>query len=61
MAGGAELTSSQVYDWAYARGRRINQRQRHSVWRILRTVADPIGRAQAAGRPWLWRLKTSTE
>jgi hypothetical protein len=59
------LTSSEVYDSCYAKkrafGERISQRHRHSVWLILRTIADPIGRAQTAGRPWLWRLKTSTE
>jgi hypothetical protein len=56
--GGAELTSSQVYDWCYARRRRLNQRKRHSVWRILRQIAEPIGRADTIGRPWLWRLKS---
>jgi hypothetical protein len=59
MAGGNELTSSQVYDWAYARNRRRpNQCRRHSVRRILRQIAEPIGRAPTIGRPWLWRLKT---
>jgi hypothetical protein len=57
--GGAELTSSQVYDWCYARRRRLNQRKRHSVWRILRQIAEPVGRAPTIGRPWLWRLRNS--
>jgi hypothetical protein len=58
MAGGNELTSSQVYDWAYARNRRRpNQCRRHSVRRILREIAEPIGRALTIGRPVLWRLK----
>jgi hypothetical protein len=51
------VSSSQVYDWCYARRRRLNQRKIHSVWRILRVIADPIGRAPTIGRPWLWRLK----
>jgi hypothetical protein len=25
--------------------------------RILREIAEPIGRAPTIGRPWLWRLK----
>jgi hypothetical protein len=29
----------------------------HSVWRILRQIAEPIGRAPTIGRPWLWQLK----
>ena len=59
MAGGNELTSSQVYDWAYARNRRRpNQCRRHSVRRILLQIAEPIGRAPTIGRPWIWRLKT---
>jgi hypothetical protein len=55
------LTSSEVYDHCYAKrrafGERIPQRHRHSVWRILRTIADPIGRAPTIGRPWIWRLR----
>jgi hypothetical protein len=55
------LTSSEVYDSCYAKkrafGERISQRHRHSVWRILRQIADPIGRAETIGRPALWRLK----
>jgi hypothetical protein len=61
MVGGPVLTTSQVYASCYARKRllseRISQRHRHSVWRILRTIADPIGRAETIGRPVLWRLK----
>jgi hypothetical protein len=57
VAHGDVVTSSQVYDWTYARQRRIKQRHRHSVWRILDELADPVGRAPTIGRPWLWRLK----
>jgi hypothetical protein len=56
------LTSSQVYDWTFAghraRGEFIPQLHRYSVWRILREIADPVGRSRGPGRPWLWRLKT---
>jgi hypothetical protein len=51
-------TSSQIYDWCYARNRkRVVGCWEHSVWRILRVIAEPIGRAPTIGRPWLWRLK----
>jgi hypothetical protein len=53
------VSSSAVYDWSYARGRRLTQRHRHSVWRILVEVAEPVGRAQNIGRPILWRLRNS--
>jgi hypothetical protein len=53
MAGGPVLTSSQVYCWTHVRRRRY----RHSVRRILREIAEPIGRADTPGRPWLWRLR----
>jgi hypothetical protein len=55
------LSSSEVYESSYARkrllGERISQRHRHSVWRILRQVADQIGHSRGPGRPWLWRLR----
>jgi hypothetical protein len=55
------LSSSQVYDWAYARHRvyrrLMSEAVRWSVHRILRRIADPIGRAPTIGRPWLWRLR----
>jgi len=53
------VSSSAVYDWSYARGRRLTQRHRHSVWRILVEVAEPVGRAETIGRPILWRLRNS--
>jgi hypothetical protein len=30
---------------------------RWSVLRILRVIAEPVGRAETIGRPWLWRLR----
>jgi hypothetical protein len=29
-----------------------------ALFRVLRQVADPVGRSRGPGRPWLWRLKT---
>jgi hypothetical protein len=29
------------------------------VHRILRQIAEPIGRAPTIGRPWIWRLRNS--
>jgi hypothetical protein len=56
------LTSSEVYDSCYAKrrvaGQQIDRPYRWSVVRILRQIADPIGRAETIGRPVLWRLKT---
>jgi hypothetical protein len=56
--GGAELTSSQVYDWAYLRHRsHLSEAVRWSVHRILRQLADRVRRVPPHGA-WLWRLKT---
>jgi hypothetical protein len=56
------ITSSTVYDWCFVRRRRrIPTRHRYSVWRILMTIADPVGRAETIGRPWLWRLRNTGE
>jgi hypothetical protein len=56
------LSTSQIFDWTYASHRAYGQRipcwHRWSVSRILRQIAEPIGRAPTIGRPWLWRLKT---
>jgi hypothetical protein len=59
MAGAAELTSSQVYDYALARVRGDAWRQRHrwSVIRVLDQLCHRVGRAPTRGRLWLWRLK----
>jgi hypothetical protein len=56
LAHGPLVTSSQVYDWAYVNRRKLTQRHRHSVWRILRDIAKPIRRMPPYGA-WLWRLK----
>jgi hypothetical protein len=60
--GADTVTSTTVYDWCFVRRRRrIPTRHRYSVWRILMTIADPVGRASTIGRPWLWRLRYSAE
>ena len=56
--GGNELTSSQVYDWAYPRRRsQLSEAVRWSVHRILLQLADRVRRVPPHGA-WLWRLKT---
>jgi hypothetical protein len=56
------ISASKIYDWCYARrrlllGKPLTTRHRYSVWRILVTIADPIGRSTSIGRPILWRLR----
>jgi hypothetical protein len=53
-------STSEIYDWCYARDRRAarSQAMRWSVRRILDATCDRVGRADTPGRPWLWRLKT---
>jgi hypothetical protein len=62
FVGREVLTSTEIYDSCYAKrrmlGQQIDRPYRWSVVRILRTIADPIGRAETIGRPVLWRLKT---
>jgi hypothetical protein len=56
-------SSSEVYDFTHARCRALKEPiptlHRYSVWRILREIADPVGRSRGPGRPWLWRLRNS--
>src|SRR5262249_7778219 len=59
-ACGPRLSVSLVYDWARRWQRRhdekrINQRERYSIVRVLMTMAVRDGRAGTRGRPWLWR------
>jgi hypothetical protein len=61
FVGREVLTSSEIYDSCYAKrcvaGQQIDRPYRWSVVRILRQVADPIGRTKPYGAV-LWRLKT---
>ena len=54
IAHGPTISASTIYDWAYARGQ---VRRYYAVYRILREIAEQVGRAPTTGRPWLWRLK----
>jgi len=57
MVLGPEVSSSQLYDWCYARKRRkLSQRHRHSVWRIVVEIADIVGCGLGPGHPHVWRL-----
>jgi hypothetical protein len=60
FVGHAVRSTSQVFDYALVRvrGDGWRRRQRWSVVRVLRQIAEPIGRADTIGRPWMWRLKT---
>jgi hypothetical protein len=57
MAGGPVLSTSAIFDWAYARGSRLQGNRRWSVHRILRECCEPVGRAPTIGRPILWRAR----
>ena len=58
---GSEVTSSVAYDWAYPRRRHLlTQAHRHSVRRVLATMADPIRRVPPYGAT-LWRLRNSAD
>ena len=59
--GGPVLSSSVIYDWCFARQRRVSQLRRHGAWRILMAECERVGRAETIGRPWLWRLRNSSE
>ena len=60
FVGREVLTSSEIYDGAYARrrvaGQQIDRPYRWSVLRILRQLADRVRRVPPHGA-WLWRLK----
>jgi hypothetical protein len=55
---GPVVSSSRLLDWCYTRNPRVRQSRGHrwSVVRILRQIAEPVGRAETIGRPVLWRL-----
>jgi hypothetical protein len=57
-ADASEISSSQVYDWAFrSRRQRRSQGNRRRVWQLLAAMATPIGRDNTIGRPWAWRLR----
>jgi len=59
IAGGPQLTSSEIYDWTNTSNRNaMTTRHRYSVWRILTAIADPGRRVPPYGAR-LWRLKST--
>jgi hypothetical protein len=66
LALGPVVPADVLYSWArrWPRsldGQRINQRERHSIVRVLVVMAERVGRASTPGRPWLWRLSNSVD
>jgi hypothetical protein len=58
-AHGNEVSASDIYQWCQRwQSKRFGHPERWSIVRVLRQVAEPVGRASTIGRPWLWRLKT---
>jgi hypothetical protein len=58
-AGDAVLSTTEVFDFTFARARRVHWRRRRS-WssiRVLDQLCHRVGRAPTIGRPWLWRLR----
>jgi hypothetical protein len=60
IAAGPVVSSTQVYDWAFARRPQMRRSHfsRRRVWQLLQQIAEKVGRAPTIGRPWLWRLKS---
>jgi hypothetical protein len=61
LVGGPVLSSSQIYDWCFTKRRKLTTLKGYMAWRVLRQIADPVGRATTIGRPTLWRLRNSGE
>ena len=61
MVCGPVVSSSRVYDWVFARKRKLTEFNRFDVWRILIEIAEPVARAPTIGRPWLWQLRDQSE
>jgi hypothetical protein len=56
---GEVQSTSRVLDWCYVLNRKTPHR--YSVWRVLITIAEPIGREEnTRGRPFLWRIRPET-
>jgi hypothetical protein len=55
---GDVVSATDIYCWCRPRSSRFGMPERWSIVRILRVIADPVGRAPTIGRPWIWRLKT---
>jgi hypothetical protein len=53
------VTTSQVYDWCFARRSQMRRSHlnRRRVWQLLQEIAVQVGRAPPY-QAWLWRLKS---
>jgi hypothetical protein len=52
------VSATDIYRWCQRwQSARFGMPERWSIVRVLRRVAEPIGRATTIGRPWIWRLK----
>jgi hypothetical protein len=59
---GDVVSATDIYCWCRRwRSSRFGMPERWSIVRILRRIAEPVGRAPTIGRPWLWRLKEPLE
>jgi hypothetical protein len=61
VADAPAISATEIYSWCYAKrrlmhGKPLTTWDRYSVWKILRTIATPVGRARTIGRPLLWKL-----
>ena len=57
---GDVVSATDIYCWCRRwRSSRFGMPERWSIVRILRQIAEPVGRAPTIGRPWLWRLRDS--
>jgi hypothetical protein len=58
-ANGGAISTDQIYNWAYTRRRCLTGKGNlsWSVLRILRQIAEPVGRAKTIGRPIIWKLR----
>ena len=60
IAHGNEASASDIYRWCKRRqARELGQWERWSIVRILDVIAERVGRAPTAGRPWIWSLRNS--
>jgi hypothetical protein len=56
---GQDLDTGTLCRWVWVRRQRFRTGQYERLRRIVRELADPIGRASSKGRPWIWRLRDS--
>jgi hypothetical protein len=54
---GQDLDTGTLCRWVWAHRDRFRTGECERLRRIVRELADPIGRASSKGRPWLWRLR----